>query len=421
MVNYKNNEAGNISPSGGNRFVGIEGLRGLAAVTVLIGHVGIHMAKEVEHPGPVEPLLNMMGQGLTLFFALSGFLLFRPFASGILDSGRRPSVRKYFTNRALRIYPAYLVILVFVCLIIGKGYTAGVQEGAGVEGAGETVGYVTDPLVLFTNALMIHTLFPETIKTGLGVSWTLTVELVFYLILPMLAYLAYRFTGSRQKLAPTFALLPVAVVLGLGIVGKYAVSVVSNPSSPEESFFLNWGANWTAVLARSFPAHADLFAFGMLAALVYVLLENDKIKTNFIPAVRWGGLGVGLAAIIVTDGTPLTDTGFAMAGAALILFVVLPDTQNGPGVLASTLDLKPIRYVGMVSYSLYLWHIPVIWILIDLGVSLPATPLGFWGNVLIAFTASMVLATVTYELVEKQAMKLKNKADRKRIEVIAAS
>ena len=102
----------------------------------------------------------------------------------------------------------------------------------------------------------------------------------------------------------------------------------------------------------------------------------------------------------------------SFAAAALILFVVLPNRTHKPGLLARTLELLPIRYVGVVSYSLYLWHIPVIWVLVDLGVTLPATPLGFWGNALMTFAVSMVLAALTYELVEKQAMKLKKRTDR---------
>lgn len=94
-------------------------------------------------------------------------MLFRPFASGILDSSRRPSVKKYFTNRALRIYPAYLVILFIVSLVIGKAYATSIPEGVGVEGSSETVGYMTDPIALITNALMVHTLFPDTVKTAL--------------------------------------------------------------------------------------------------------------------------------------------------------------------------------------------------------------------------------------------------------------
>lgn len=64
--------------------------------------------------------------------------------------------------------------------------------------------------------------------------------------------------------------------------------------------------------------------------------------------------------------------------------------------------------------SLYLWHIPVIWVLVDLGITLPATPPGYWGNAAIAFSASLLLATVTYELVEKQALKLKKRTERSR-------
>lgn len=175
-------------------------------------------------------------------------------------------------------------------------------------------------------------------------------ELVFYLVLPVLAYIAYRLTGRRQKLAPWFALMPAVVVLLLGVLGKLWVAAISNPSSPEESFYLNWGGNWTAVLARSFLAHADLFAFGMFAAFIYVMLEKGRIDAKRIPTIRWTGMGLAVAVILLIGKSEYADTGFAFAGAALILFVVLPNRAHEPGLLARTLELRPFRYVGVVSY-----------------------------------------------------------------------
>lgn len=402
-----------VTPSWGSRLIGMEGLRGLAAVTVLIGHVGTHLAAGVQHPTYMTAPLSIMGQGLTLFFALSGFLLFRPFASAIVADRDLPSISRFFTNRFIRIFPAYIFILFFVSLVIGKAYTSSVPEGQTVEGAGQAVGYMNDPLLLITNGLMVHTLFPATIKTGLGVAWTLSIELVFYLVLPLLAWAAYKL-ARRGEDRILLALMPAFAVFIIGCAGRIAVAAISNPATKQEEFFLNWGANWTAVLARSFVANADLFSFGMFAAVIVALFESRKIRSRNLQKVRWGALLGGALIAFALRQTPIADTAFALAGAALILFIVLPPAKGRPqGIGARVFDWLPVRYVGVVSYSMYLWHVPVIWVLRDMQLTFPATVSGFWGNVLLVFVATMVLSTMTYELIEKQALRFKKRTDNK--------
>jgi peptidoglycan/LPS O-acetylase OafA/YrhL len=83
------------APSWGRRLAGIEGLRAAAAMSVLAYHVGLLASDEV-HTGPVgQVILPVLGQGLPLFFVLSGFLLFRPFAASLLRGTELPSFRRY--------------------------------------------------------------------------------------------------------------------------------------------------------------------------------------------------------------------------------------------------------------------------------------------------------------------------------------
>ena len=90
---------------------------------------------------------------MTFFFALSGFLLFRPFAAAILARGAMPSVTGYARNRLLRIYPAYFVILLLVSLVFGAAYTVGAPDLAGDA----SVGYLSDPAALGLNLLLVET------------------------------------------------------------------------------------------------------------------------------------------------------------------------------------------------------------------------------------------------------------------------
>ena len=109
-----------VVPSSGRRLPGIEGLRALAACSVLVYH---SWALSSPSGRPVD--LGIFARsvpdlafGVTLFFALSGFLLYRPFAAAVLRAEALPSVRGYLRNRALRILPAYWIILLVSALLL---------------------------------------------------------------------------------------------------------------------------------------------------------------------------------------------------------------------------------------------------------------------------------------------------------------
>ncbi|MGU3432753.1 acyltransferase family protein [Actinomycetes bacterium M1A6_2h] len=392
-----------VAPASGSRILGMEGLRGVAAVTVLIGHVSVYLARDVDK-GAADPAFEVMGQGLTLFFALSGFLLYRSFAAAIATGRSFPRVGRYFENRGLRIFPAYVVILLLVSLVFGVANQNPPSPDTGSDWANSEAGFMTDPTKLITNILMIHTLFPATIKTGLGVSWSLTVELLFYLVLPAIAFLAYRLRSTRIP-TTVITLAPAAFVLFLGLGGKAVVATISNPISANERFYLEWGSSWTAVLARSFFAHADLFAFGMVAAALVALFQESALAPRHEFWVRWGGVVAGIAAIMVLRGTIVENTAYAALAGAVIFFVATP--SGAPGAAARVLDLLPFRYLGEVSYSMYLWHVPVISMLVRHGFVFPATLPGFYSNVALVLFMSVAMSTLTYYAIERKALQFK--------------
>lgn len=397
----------------------MEGLRGIAAVSVLLGHVNVHLASGVAF-GPVGVLIGVMGHGLTLFFALSGFLLFRPFASGLLTGRRFPDLKRFFANRLLRIFPAYLVIFAVVSFMFGAAYTQPGQPGAGVEGTSESIGYLWNPALIVPNLLMVQTLFPFSLKTGLGVAWSLTVEFIFYLVLPTLALVAWRLRTGRNRRAPgglAFALLPPIAILAIGSVGKIIMSLTFHPASPADEFYLEWGGNWYAVFARSFLVHADLFAFGMFAALIFAAYEAGRIPQRVVAPIRWAGLGIGAVLVLCSRFFgEWNDTAFALACGAMILFVAMP-AKSDKISLAKVLEFAPFRFVGLVSYSFYLWHLPTLWTLKRLGWIAPATTWGYALNVLLVGGVTLGLSTLTYFFVEKPPLKLKRRTDNGSLEV----
>src|SRR5215207_10460087 len=200
------------------RLTGIEGLRAVAASSIVVYHVWLYGSPS----GPVEAgylsrfALPHLPVGVTLFFALSGFLLYRPIAAAVLATGRVPNDRNYLRNRALRILPAYWVILAAVAVVLPAALVRRSPSELDLDRL------VDRPDILVNNALLLHNYVPATLDTGIGPARSLAVEVAFYVSLPALALLAsYIFGRARSSAGKLLALLaaPAALLL-LGAAGK---------------------------------------------------------------------------------------------------------------------------------------------------------------------------------------------------------
>ena len=403
-------EALEVQPTSGKRLAGIEGLRAAAALSVMLGHFNLHLVPAEMVPPLGQKILNVAGQGLTLFFVLSGFLLFGPFLTAAARS-RPLGIPRYFANRFLRIYPAYVVIFLIVACGLGLAYISPVSlTNTGVEGVGETVGRMTDPGAILANLFLVHTLLPSTIKTGLGVSWSLTAEICFYLVLPVLAVAAVRLSArwglNRAALAVSLGMIAVGLVCRT--IGNMQVH-----GDAATQFYWQWGGNWLAVYLRSILCQADLFGVGMLAAIAYRHSQTLTAREARLRFRRW--LYAAAAAGIVLSRIE-HEFGFASFFAALLLIVTTETASGRPRWLVTLLEWHPIRWIGVISYSFYLWHLPVIWgvhkwLLHD---TRPHTLL----LVLMSFAAVLLvtvgLSAITYLGVERPALLLKTRPGRKR-------
>lgn len=257
----------------------------------------------------------------------------------MLDDTRLPSVSRFLRNRFLRIYPAYVVIFLIAALGLGLVYTRSVPAYSGVTGTADTVGRMTDVPLLLANLGLFHTLMPWSIKTGLGVSWSLTTELVFYLVLPLLGLLAAAVARRRSTALAVWA--PVVLLLCVGSAGRLAATRLTTASSSEQRFFLEWGASWQAVFARSFIAQADLFAIGMMAAVVWGL-SIRRVLSRTQTLTFQIGLGVLSVSFFVTERIGLeTEVAFALSAASFLVLLSLPTRRGRPFWIARVLEIAP--------------------------------------------------------------------------------
>jgi peptidoglycan/LPS O-acetylase OafA/YrhL len=385
----------------GGRLAGIEGARALAAGSILIFHCWLYGSHA---PGlgtrAAIPFENL-ALGVTLFFTLSGFLLYRPFAAAIMRRRSLPSVRSYLTNRALRILPAYWVIFALTALVLG---TVNLRSPAGELQTGR----LTDVPQFAGSALLVNDYRPSTLLVGIGPAWSLAVEVVFYLSLPLLVAVGAAAAAGRDRRGRRWALLlPPLILLLVGLSGKFVAGVVV-AAAPAHG----WSADMHSLIERSFWAQADLFTFGMVLAVVRVEAEDGVFQ--FGRAARVGCAALAVAILIpcalTFHGAQLSylpqNTAAAAASALLLAIVVLPRTGGAPARPAQWLEARPLVAAGLVSYSVFLWHEPLIHWLEQHGLTAAG-----WGGlaltVAVAGAATAVLSTVTYRFVERPALRRK--------------
>ena len=397
-----------VEPSSGSRLRGIHGLRALAAGSILVGHIWTFAPSDGRRLdlGPFNALALQLPLGVTLFFLLSAFLLYRPFAKAVIRPRPLPSVTTYLRKRTLRILPAYWFILVVTGLVLQTTHVRGPNLSLGV-------GALDDPLDFVLNAAFLQSFHPSTIITGIGPAWSLVTEVVFYLVLPLLGLLAWRLgnRASTRRGKRLAALAPAAALLAIGLSGK-AVAAFLVPGGP-------WDPSWHAVIERSFWAHADFFAFGMVVAVLHVEVEEGILK---LPAWTWKAAAAAFVVIGaatarfttpegIADGTVSNyayDTLMAVALALFLALVVLPQ-QERPTILVRILETRFLVAVGIVSYSVFLWQVPVIFWARDHGLTL-AGAFGNAVNLLLLVTLVLGLSVLSYRFVEYPALIRKGKA-----------
>jgi peptidoglycan/LPS O-acetylase OafA/YrhL len=354
------------APRGG-RFDALDGLRGLAAVGVLVLHVWMFSYGDNHRPPKdfLDFAIGEMRLGVQLFFVLSGFLIFRPFAAAALDGARRgPALTRYAIRRAARILPGYWLALVASFLLLRH-----LDHRTQID-----LGQV--PIFL----LFAQNHFEETIKHLDPPMWTLGIEMSFYATLPIVGLLAMRLGPQRGRL----------VALTLTVVAAGLLSTV-----------LAYTHHWPQTLSTSLLPHLAEFGAGMTAA---VLLHRRTLRATPAAAIAvagivlivanswWHATGVGSV-----DTRHLVGDAPGVAGIALVLATLVA----GPWRVL-LLSRGPAKWLGTISYGVYLFHFPVI-------VGLRMT--GHWPQdsltreLLAVLAITLPAATLSWFLVERPAIR----------------
>lgn len=402
---------------GARRDPKLEGLRGYLAIGVLVYHVAFYSGITSVPGTPTHGIWTVLTDGLSVclppFFVLSAFFLYRPFARSILSGAKHPPARQFFRRRALRLLPGYWLLVIVTLLTIDLYNINGFW-------------YVARPF------LLIHFYWPGIPwVAGLVPTWTVPAELIFYAILPVIAVLIGRY--ARKAVDPKAMARRMTIPLSLFFVVGFAWTVYTNlPSAQNTAMFFNmW--YWPF-------GYYDAFAVGMVLATVSAYAQvTGKTPALHRFILRWPNLfWLGALAVFVID----LNRFFGAEGAgdwgaftqelvihALVLIfswlLIAPLTVPGvrSRLMQVVLTIWPIRYIGRVSYGIYLWHMAFVTLFLGQGNIFGNAPgpgpelrgaAHFWPMTFESLAASIVAASISYYLLEQPILRWQARRDQAR-------
>jgi peptidoglycan/LPS O-acetylase OafA/YrhL len=324
-------QGGLESVSKPERVASLTGIRAVAALLVMLTHAAYTTGKY--NHGYVGLVYSRMEIGVAIFFVLSGFLLFGPWVKAAASGGEPPSVRRYAWHRVRRIMPAYLVT-VLVAYTVYHFRTAGPNPGHTWIG-------------LFRN-LTLSQIYADNylysyLHQGLTQMWSLAVEVAFYVVLPLLAYVLL-VVLCRRRWRPVLLLTG---LLGLALITPAWLILVHTTD------FLPDGARlWL-------PTYLLWFIGGMMLAV----LQPMGVRAYAMVCVP---LALACFFIVSTPiaGAPTTSPAElreALLKAAfyggIAALMVAPLALGDRGVYAKFLASRPMVFLGEISYEIFLIHL----------------------------------------------------------------
>jgi peptidoglycan/LPS O-acetylase OafA/YrhL len=360
----------------------LDGVRAIAALAVVCFHAWLYRVDR-PHGDRTELLDQVLGRastGLICFFVLSGYLLYGAFARAALSGGPGVALVPYLRRRAARILPAYWVCCAG-CLVL---YTA--------------VGYRSitpsaQELPIF--ALLGQNYSLSTMGRLNPVTWTLGVELAFYALLPVVGWLALRLGSGRIR---------AQVMLVLALIAL----------SPAWDLLV-LARGWDRVTEQALPAYLGCFGLGMLVA-VWAQWRRSSERANERVGARVTAALVAAAVLVVVGDGMVHENGWWLHGfgesflrpsvqlealghlgeaAGFALLIAAAACGSGPAV--GWLGWRPVAALGVISYGLYLWHLPLLIAMREAGL----LPESLAPRLLVVLAASVAAAAASWRWIER--------------------
>ncbi|MEJ6550349.1 acyltransferase family protein [Corynebacterium sp. USCH3] len=375
-----------LKPGRIRRVTGLDGLRGIAVLAVVVYHFF----------GDVLPGGFL---GVDVFFVLSGFLITSLLVREIGATGGI-NLKEFWRRRARRILPAAVTVLLVSTAV------------AGIIGGDVAVALVPQflgSLFSVNNWVQIaesNSYFAGTTPQIFMHYWSLAIEEQFYVLWPLLLLACLWFSRHvvrRNRIGRTAGPFRVATVVAtvLGISSLVAMIILHDPDTDPSRVYFG----------------TDTHAFGMLAGVVLALVTTSASSSStdswpaFSPAtgsrrsaaLAWAGGTLALVALAVMflllpDTDPLTYRG-GLFLASLLSVALIATSLREAGPVAGLLRWRPLRWFGERSFSLYLWHWPVV-VFAGTLMQEPGSDVPDWAVGAVAVVVSLALTEASYRWVE---------------------
>jgi peptidoglycan/LPS O-acetylase OafA/YrhL len=371
------------------------GLRGVAAIAIVVGHAWFFTGGFGGFTASLPNRIVVRWDGVVaVFFMLSAFLLYRPMIAHRAAGPAAPRLGDYARRRFLRLYPAYWVAL------------TGLAIFPGLYGVFSHDWWAFYSLTDFLDPVRLHSACPPTeeFRCGLPQSWTLGIDVTFYVMLPLYAALTAVLARGRQPRS--------WIRWELGLLAALAIASLLLGGAPFDLREQAW-------FRYSFAGYFYWFALGLALAVISVAYARAAEPPKALrlvaskPGLCWAaGFGVYLLTVLVFSDVPFVF-GFSDAeyvwlnllqGVGATLFF-LPAVFANPnrGLPARILGHPFLMWTGVISYGLLLWHGTVA---VMLG-SLFGSGEGYWTVLIAEIVIAVPLAMLSYYFVERPLMKLK--------------
>ena len=309
------------------RIASVNGLRGLAILAILFSNITHDMFSFGPYIHTVQslaPLISNVWTGIDLLFILSGFVLFLPYADGRRTMTGSAALWSFYRRRFLRLMPLYYLAIAIDLIVAPKSWVPAAWLLSGL--------FVLSPAAA-------ESLW----NWGL---WLIGITIIFSIIFPALVW-------AWQRIGP-WRVVPIVMLAAL------AARVLGYASAGIPFTFLLWGAADGAPYAGiGILGHLDEFVLGMLLAHLRAAGRIDRSAALLV----WPGLlasltawfGLGYLGLVPLYWQPVA-AGIAVALLAVGYTLIVAAALAPAGLLSRALSLRPLQVVGMMSYSLYVWH-----------------------------------------------------------------
>jgi peptidoglycan/LPS O-acetylase OafA/YrhL len=378
-------------PPGNPRFPLIDALRAIAALSVLVFHTAYSSGATDAWYGRAVGRLEI---GVALFFAISGFLLYRPFFAALYADRPRIRTRDYLRRRVLRIVPAYWLALTALAIYPGL------------------LGVFTGDWWIYYGFGQIYQL--ETFVNGIPQAWTLCVEATFYLALPFYALALRAALGGRSRRMVVAVELAVLAVLAIASLVFRTLVIAGGPSVA-----FSW-----------LPGMFGWFAPGMALAVVSVALAEREapwrpaVAVARHPGIAWLAAAAAFAVLALTVSAPRPIGTIYTEGESFRLYVLsalvailllLPAVagRDRGGAVRRLLSLPLLAWLGLISYGIFLWHHTLMSWLVDQGVMDWVPGSGFITLTALTVALAIVCAAGSFYVVERPLLRFKDRRRRR--------